>query len=98
MGASLSKMETLSHQLGLVAKIKLRHCRGENVCLCYELSLILNGTDQSEETAALVDLVENGANLLRTVVSLLRDINTLNAVNGECIINYTCIVRVMLCI
>ncbi len=51
------------------------------------LALILNGTDQSEETAALVDLVENGANLLRAVDSLLRDIRTLSGVSGE--YNYT---------
>ena len=49
------------------------------------LALILNGTDQSEETAALVDLVENGANLLRAVDCLLRDIHTLSGVSGECI-------------
>ena len=48
------------------------------------LALILNGTDQSEETAALVDLVENGANLLRAVDCLLRDIHTLSAVSGKC--------------
>ena len=47
------------------------------------LALILNGTDQSEETAALVDLVDNGANLLRTVDCLLRDIRTLSGVSGE---------------
>ena len=47
------------------------------------LALILNGTDQSEETAALVDLVENGANLLRAVDCLLRDIHTLSGVSGE---------------
>ncbi len=33
MGASLSKMETLSHQLYIVAKVKLRNCLGKNVCL-----------------------------------------------------------------
>ena len=33
MGASLSKMETLSHQLCHVTKVKLRYCLGENVCL-----------------------------------------------------------------
>ncbi len=58
------------------------------------LALILNGTDQSDETAALVDLVENGANLLRVVDCLLRDIHTLSGVSGEC----TLFVRVMLCI
>ncbi|XP_064385255.1 uncharacterized protein LOC135334125 isoform X2 [Halichondria panicea] len=68
MGASLSKMETLSHQLCHVAKVKLRYCLG---------------TDQSEETAALVDLVENGANLLRAVDCLLRDIHTLSGVSGN---------------
>ncbi|XP_064384748.1 uncharacterized protein LOC135333670 isoform X2 [Halichondria panicea] len=67
MGASLSKMETLSHQLCMVAKVKLRNCH----------------EDQSEETAALVDLVENGANLLRAVDCLLRDIHTLSAVSGN---------------
>ncbi len=46
--------------------------------------LILNDTDQLEETAALVDLVENGANLLRAVDCLLRDIHTLSGVSGEC--------------
>ncbi|XP_064389765.1 uncharacterized protein LOC135337740 isoform X3 [Halichondria panicea] len=65
MGASLSKMETLSHQLCHVAKVKIRYC-----------------LDQSEETAALVDLVENGANLLRAVDCLLRDIHTLSGVSG----------------
>ncbi|XP_064384761.1 uncharacterized protein LOC135333677 isoform X2 [Halichondria panicea] len=65
MGASLSKMETLSHQLCIVAKVKLRNC-----------------LDQSEETAALVDLVENGANLLRAVDCLLRDMRTLSGVSG----------------
>ncbi|XP_064385072.1 uncharacterized protein LOC135333968 isoform X2 [Halichondria panicea] len=65
MGASLSKMETLSHQLCHVTKVKLRYC-----------------LDQSEETAALVDLVENGANLLRAVDCLLRDIHTLSGVSG----------------
>ena len=48
------------------------------------LALILNGTDQSEETAALIDLVENGANLLRAVDRLLRDMHTLSGVSGEC--------------
>ncbi|XP_064384971.1 uncharacterized protein LOC135333882 isoform X4 [Halichondria panicea] len=67
MGASLSKMETLSHQLCMVAKVKLRNCQ----------------EDQSEETAALVDLVENGANLLRAVDCLLRDIHTLSGVSGN---------------
>ncbi len=33
IGANLSKMEALSHQLCLVAKVKLRHSLGENVCL-----------------------------------------------------------------
>ncbi|XP_064384780.1 uncharacterized protein LOC135333688 [Halichondria panicea] len=65
--ASLSKMETLSHQLCKVAKVKLRYCQ----------------EDQSEETAALVDLVENGANLLRAVDCLLRDIHTLSGVSGN---------------
>ena len=58
------------------------------------LALILNGTDRSEETVALVDLVENGANLLRAVDCLLRDIHTLSGFSGEC----TLIVRIMLCI
>ncbi|XP_064384751.1 uncharacterized protein LOC135333672 isoform X2 [Halichondria panicea] len=65
MGASLSKMETLSHQLCMVAKVKLRNC-----------------LDRSEETVALVDLVENGANLLRAVDCLLRDIHTLSGFSG----------------
>ncbi len=55
------------------------------------LALILVGTDQSEETAALVDLVDNGANLLKAVDCLLRDIHTLNGVSGK----WTLIVRVM---
>ncbi len=86
MEASLSKMELLSHQLCQVTKVKVRHCQGENLsCLWYQvLALILNGTDQSEETAALVYLVENGANLLRVVDCLLRDIHTLSGVSGEC--------------
>ncbi len=33
MRASLSKMETLSHQLYMVVKVKLRNCLGKNVCL-----------------------------------------------------------------
>ncbi|XP_064385034.1 uncharacterized protein LOC135333939 isoform X4 [Halichondria panicea] len=65
MGASLSKMNTLSHQLRRLVRVKLRYC-----------------LDQSEETAALVDLVENGANLLRAVDCLLRDIHTLSGVSG----------------
>ncbi|XP_064385076.1 uncharacterized protein LOC135333972 [Halichondria panicea] len=65
MRASLSKMETLSHQLCHVTKVKIRYC-----------------LDQSDETAALVDLVENGANLLRAVDCLLRDIHTLSGVSG----------------
>ena len=44
-------------------------------------------TDQSEETAALVDLVESGAGLLRTVDGLFRDMRILSdvgaSVNGE---------------
>ncbi|XP_064385275.1 uncharacterized protein LOC135334138 [Halichondria panicea] len=66
MGASLSKMEILSHQLCHVARVKLRYC-----------------LDQSEETAALIDLVENGANLLRAVDRLLRDMHTLSGVSGN---------------
>ncbi len=54
------------------------------------LALILNGTDQSEETAALVDLVEDGANLLRAVDCLLRDIHTVNGVSGECTLSESC--------
>ena len=53
-------------------------------------SLILNGTDQSEKTAALVDLVENGANLLRAVDCLLRDIHTLSGVSGEYTLSESC--------
>ena len=45
------------------------------------LSPDLNDTDQSEETAALVDLVETGANLLRTVDSLLKDVRTFNEIS-----------------
>ena len=33
IGANLSKMETLSHLLCQVTKVKLRYCQGENVCL-----------------------------------------------------------------
>ncbi len=47
-------------------------------------------TDQSEETAALVDLVENGANLLRAVDCLLRDMRTLSGVSGECTLSESC--------
>ncbi|XP_064388722.1 uncharacterized protein LOC135336790 isoform X2 [Halichondria panicea] len=74
IAASLSKMETLSHQLCLVAKVKLKHCQ-----------------NQSEETAALVDLVENGANLLRSVDSLLKDIHTLSGFSGNA--GYNVLVR-----
>ncbi len=35
--ASLSKMESLSHQLCLVAKVKLKHCQGENMCPQYQV-------------------------------------------------------------
>ena len=45
--------------------------------------------DQSEETAALVDLVESGASLLRTVNNLLEDLQTLSAVNSKCYIYVT---------
>ncbi|XP_064388689.1 uncharacterized protein LOC135336766 isoform X2 [Halichondria panicea] len=72
--AGLSKVETLSHQLYLVAKVKLKHCQ-----------------NQSEETAALVDLVENGANLLRSVDSLLKDIHTLSGFSGNA--GYNVLVR-----
>ncbi len=41
----------------------------------------LNDTDRCEEIAALVDLVECGTNLLRTVNSLLKDIQTLNEIS-----------------
>ena len=54
------------------------------------LALILNGTDQSDETAALVDLVENGANLLRAVDCLLRDIHILSGVSGEFTLSESC--------
>ncbi len=43
----------------------------------------LNNTDLSEETAALVDLVENGAYLLRTVDSILKDVNTVSEISGS---------------
>ncbi len=59
------------------------------------LALILVGTDQSEETAALVDLVENGANLLRAVDCLLRDIHTLSEVSGEYTLSESCYVFVL---
>ena len=102
IAAGLSKVETLSHQLCLVAKVKLKHCQSEKLlnarlhnieCLSF---LLFNVTDQSEETAALVDLVENGANLLRSVDSLLKDIHTLSGFSGECKLIVG--VMVMLCI
>ena len=33
IGASLSKIEALCHQLCLVAKFKFKHCQGENACI-----------------------------------------------------------------
>ena len=86
--ANLSKMEVLSHQLCLVTKVKLKHCPGE--CHCnnyyrqYSNSLSPLVTDQLEETAALVDLVESGVNLLKTVDCVFRDLQTLSAV-GACV-------------
>ncbi len=41
----------------------------------------LNNTDQSEETAAFVGLVECGTYLLRTVDSLLKDIQKLDEIS-----------------
>ncbi len=49
-------------------------------------------TDQSEEAAALVDLVENGANLLRAVDLALREIDTLS---GECTLSELCCVYIL---
>ena len=40
-------------------------------------------TDQAEKIAALVDLVESGTGLLRTVDYLLRDMQTLSVVVSE---------------
>ena len=40
-------------------------------------------TDQSEETDALVNLVESGADLLKTVSCLLRDMQTLSVVESK---------------
>ncbi len=44
------------------------------------LPCILNGTDQSEETAALADLVEIGASLLNTVNYLLKDVHAVSKI------------------
>ena len=49
--------------------------------------------DQSEETAALVDLVESGASLLNTIDSLLKDIYTLSEIAAKSMypkMVYTC--------
>ena len=39
--------------------------------------------DQSEKTAALVDLVESGTSLLKTIDSLLKDINTISDIDAK---------------
>ena len=49
--------------------------------------------DHFEETAAIVDLVEGGANLLKTINSLLKDINTVSDIDAKSMyqkIVYTC--------
>ena len=46
--------------------------------------IILILTDQSEETAALTDLVDGGANLLKTLEHLLKDIHMLDDIDVEC--------------
>ena len=67
------------------------------------MSTILNVTsflsfsDQSEETAALADLVENGANLLRSVDCLLTDIHTLSGFSGECMYIVSCVISIERC-
>ncbi len=83
--ASLSKMTTLSHQLFHVARVRLRYCQGENMCLQYQVLITYyeNVADQSEETATLVDLVESGANLLNTVNYLLKDVCTVSEISGS---------------
>ena len=47
-------------------------------------------TDQSEETAALTDLVDSGANLLKTLEHLLKDIQMLDDIDVECKSMYGC--------
>ena len=46
-------------------------------------SICMNYSDQSEMSAALIDLVESGANLLRAVDCLLRDMQTLSTLSSE---------------
>ncbi len=48
-------------------------------------------TDQSEEAAALVDLVENGAKLLRAVDLALREIT----LSGKCTLSELCCVYIL---
>ncbi len=47
------------------------------------LSPDLNNTDQCEETAALIDLVESGTNLLRTVDFLLLDVQRVSEISDS---------------
>ncbi len=42
-----------------------------------------DATDQSEETAALVDLVDSGASLLDTVNYLLTEVHVVSEISGE---------------
>ena len=94
IGANLSKVEALSHQLCQVAKVKLKHCRGEyhSAVICRVIIMYTSKSlqlqtstdlDQSEETAALMDLIESGTNLLRTIVHLLKDVQTLSEMSSE---------------
>ena len=79
---SLSKMETLSHQLCQVTKVKLKHCQGEGGVILSLITLLMYiPTDQSEKMAALTDLVASGVILLNTVDCLLKDIQTLGDVD-----------------
>ena len=89
--ASLSKMSTLSHQLchvargqtSLLSRWELARVQCWRYQVLISLSPGLNDTDQCEETAALVDLVESGASLLRTMDSLLNDVHRLNKISGS---------------
>ena len=51
--------------------------------LLNEIAIIF--TAKYEETDALIDLVENGANLLKSVACLLKDTETLNELSSELI-------------
>ena len=44
IGASLSKMELLSHQLCQVAKIKLKHCQGGGMWIQYNKDFITHNS------------------------------------------------------